>query len=84
LLTDAATPMIQVVVIDGGEIVANMSSLGNGIDSIAGFVKEVFSKMNLNFDDFNAMIYCDARFTFRIKGGASFHKYLESFWQKQF
>jgi len=60
LLIDVATPMIQVVVIDGGEIVASMSSLGNGVDSIAGFVKELFSKMNLNFDDFDAMIYCDA------------------------
>jgi hypothetical protein len=46
--------------------------LGNGGDSIATFVKELFSKMNLNFEDFDTMIYGDGPVHFWDSGWRSF------------
>jgi hypothetical protein len=58
LLIDSATPLIQVAVIEDGNITAAKSSLGNAIDLVPAFVQVLQSGTGLIFDNFDGMIYC--------------------------
>jgi hypothetical protein len=58
LLIDAATPLVQVVVLGDGEVLASESSVGNASFAIFPSMKKLLSANDLSMDDFDGMAYC--------------------------
>ncbi|MDR2737833.1 MAG: hypothetical protein LBB18_02725 [Puniceicoccales bacterium] len=58
LLIDAATPLVQAVILEGGKIFSWKATSGNATDFVSALVGKLMAEAGIKFADLDSMAYC--------------------------